>query len=146
MGTAATKAKRKWNSKHYTNVTVAMNPELAAMLKEYCVGKKVSMASVITGLVAGHLGAEVSPPNEKPQKKAPDNRSRRRRDLWVHIAAIEGICRGEEAYLGNIPGNLQSSVRYKNAEGSVEHLLAGLNELKEAYPKGGKSNKGSVDK
>ena len=59
MGTAATKAKRKWNNEHYTNVTVAMNPELAARLKEACKEKGVSASSVITGLVAGYLDTEV---------------------------------------------------------------------------------------
>jgi len=137
MGTAATKAKRKWNREHYTNVAVAMNPELATKLKEFCGEKKVSVTSVITGLVAGYLGTEIPLPKEKPQKKAPNNRSKRRRDLWVHIAAIEDIYRGEEEYLNNIPENLHDSIRYENAENSVEHLLAGLEALKEVYPKEG---------
>ena len=134
MGTAATKAKRKWNSEHYTNITAAMNPELATKLKERCMEKGVSVTSVITELVAGYLDTEVAAPKDKPQKKAPDNRGRRRRDLWEYIAAIEGICRGEEEYLNNIPENLQDSIRHENAENSVEHLLAAIDELKEVYP------------
>jgi hypothetical protein len=137
MGTAATRAKRKWNSEHYTNVTVAMNPELAVKLKECCRGKGLSVSSVVTGLVAGYLETDAPPPKEKQQKKAPDNRGRRRRDLWAHIAAIEDICLGEEEYMENIPENLRGSIRYENAANSVEHLLAGLDELREAYPEGG---------
>jgi hypothetical protein len=135
MGTAATKAKRKWNSEHYTNVTAAMNPEMAAKLKDYCKGKGESVTSVITSLVAGYLETETPIPKEKPQKKAPDNRGRRSRELWKHIAAIEEICNGEEEYLGNIPENLQGSVRCENAKNSVEHMRSALDELKEAYPR-----------
>lgn len=134
MGTAATKAKRKWNSEHYTNVTAAMNPELAIGLKAHCREKGISVTSVITELVAGYLDAGIPAPKERPQKKAPDNRGRRRRDIQAYIAAIEDICNGEQAYMNNIPENLQGSVRYENAENSVEHLLAAIDELKEAYP------------
>jgi hypothetical protein len=134
MGTAATRAKRKWNNEHYTNVTVAMDPGLAAKLKNDCEEKCVSVTSVITGLVAGYLDAEPPAVKEKPQKKAPDNRGRRSRDLWKLIDAIEDIYNGEERYLNNIPENLQGSVRYKNAEGSVKHLRSAIDELKEAYP------------
>ena len=69
MGTAATRAKRKWNNEHYTNVTVAMNPELAAKLKMHCMEKSISVTSVISGLVAEHLDAEAPAPKGKPQKK-----------------------------------------------------------------------------
>jgi len=136
MGTAATKAKRKWNNEHYTNVTAAMSPELAAELKSRCKENSVSVTSVITELVAGYLGAEVPAPKEKPQKKAPDNRGRRSSELWKHIAAIEDICSGEEEYLSNIPENLQGGVRYENAENCVERLRSAIDELKEAYPEG----------
>jgi hypothetical protein len=60
MGTAATRAKRKWNREHYTNVTVAMDPKLAARLKEHCKGQGASVTSVVTGLVAGYLKEETS--------------------------------------------------------------------------------------
>ena len=134
MGTAGTRAKRKWNKEHYTNVTAAMDPELASKLKENCKENCVSVTSVITGLVAGYLETEVPVSKEKPQKKAPDNRGRRSRELWKHIAAIEDICRGEERYLSNIPENLHGSIRYENAEDSVERLRTAIDELKEAYP------------
>jgi len=55
MGTAATRAKRKWNREHYTTVTVALDPRLAATLKEHCKEEGVSMSSVIVGLVSGYL-------------------------------------------------------------------------------------------
>ena len=136
MGTAATKAKRKWNNEHYTNVAVAMNPELAARLKEACKEKGVSVSSVITGLVAGYLDTEVPSAKERPQIKSPDNRGRRRRELWKHIAAIKELCNGEEEYMSNIPENLHGSVRYESAESCVEPLRSAIDELVEAYPDG----------
>ena len=137
MGTAATKAKRKWNKEHYTNITAAMDPELAAKLKEDCKKRGISVSSVITGLVAGYLVSEAPVPKERPQAKSPDNRRRRSRELWKHIAAIEDICCGEQRYLDNIPENLQGSVRCENAENSVERLRSAIDELREAYPDGG---------
>ncbi len=138
MGTAATKAKRKWNSEHYTNITAAMAPELANQLKADCKAKGVSVTSVITELVAGYLDSGIPAQKEIPSKKIPNNRSRRKRELLVHIAAIEDICNGEEMYLNRIPTNLQDSIRYENAESSVEHLQNAIAELKEVYPKKGR--------
>jgi hypothetical protein len=65
MGSAATRAKRKWNREHYTNITVAMNPQLAVRLKERCGKEGVSVTSVITELIAGYLGGDDSPPAER---------------------------------------------------------------------------------
>ncbi len=134
MGSAATKAKRKWNREHYTNVTVALNPVLAAELKADCRGKGVSVSSVIDGLVAQYLSTEVTSSGEKPKPKTPDNRGQRRKALLKHIAAIEHICEGEEAYLQAIPENMRAGVRCENAENSVEHLLNAIDELREVYP------------
>jgi hypothetical protein len=128
MGTAATRAKRKWNSGHYTNVTAAMKPELAAELKEHCRERGVSVTSVITGLVAVHLGAETPAPGAAPRKKAPDNRG--------HIAAIEELCRMDEEYLDNIPENQKGGLRHGNAARSVGHPRSALPEPGEAYPDG----------
>ncbi|MCL1982499.1 MAG: hypothetical protein FWG53_05315 [Clostridiales bacterium] len=138
MGTAATRAKQKWNEGHYTVVRAAMDPELAAGLKKRCKDEGVSVASVITGLVMGHLGTEAPPPKGKPPKKAPGSRGQRNRELWRHIVAIEEICGSEEEYMCNIPENLQGSIRYENAENSVERMLSAIEELKEAYPEGGR--------
>jgi len=60
MGTAATRAKRKWNNEHYTNITVALKPELAERFKRDCKENGVSVTSVITKLVAEHLDREIS--------------------------------------------------------------------------------------
>jgi hypothetical protein len=65
-----------------------------------------------------------------------DSRGKRGKEIWKHIAAIESICDGEEAYLDKIPENLQGSIRYEDAENSVERLRSAIDELKEAYPKG----------
>jgi hypothetical protein len=134
VGTASTKAKRKWNSEHYTNVTVAMDPELADKLKENCREQGISVTSAITELVAKYLDAGVPPPKEKLRKKAPDNRGQRKKDIRKYIAAIEDICDGEETYLNNIPDNLRGSIRHENAENSVEHLQLAISELKDVYP------------
>jgi hypothetical protein len=61
MGTAATRAKRRWNKEHYTNVTAAMDPELAARLKESCAREGVSVTSVITRLVTEYLDGNARP-------------------------------------------------------------------------------------
>jgi len=114
-----------------------MDPGMADKLKERCRAEGVSVTSVISKLVAGYLGDEAPAPKERPQKKSPGNRGRRRRELRECIAAVERICRGEEDYLDNIPENLRGSIRYERAENSVEHLLAAIDELVEVYPDDG---------
>ena len=136
MGTSATKAKRKWNKEHYTNVTAAMKPEMAAELKQRCQEGSKSVTSVITELVAEYLSMEVPSPKGKAEKKVTGNRRRRSRDLKEHIAAIESILDGEEEYLSNVPENLQGGIRYENASESIEHLRTALDELREVYPEG----------
>lgn len=133
MGSAATRAKRKWNNLHYTNVTVALNPDIVVKLKSTCSEKGVSVNSVITGLVAEYLCVESSHSKAVHSKKTPDSRARRKKELLKHIAAIEGICDREETYLNNIPENLRTSIRYENAENCIEHLLSAIDELKDAY-------------
>lgn len=136
MGTSATKAKRKWNKEHYTNVTAAMKPEMAAELKQRCQEGSKSVTSVITELVAEYLSMEVPSPKGKAEKKVTGNRRRRSRDLKEHIAAIESILDGEEEYLSNVPENLQGGIRYENASESIDHLRTALDELREVYPEG----------
>ena len=136
MGTSATKAKRKWNKEHYTNVTAAMKPEMAAELKQRCQEGGKSVTSVITELVAEYLSMEVPSPKGKAEKKVTGNRRRRSRDLKEHIAAIESILDGEEEYLSNVPENLVGGIRYENASESIEHLRTALDELREVYPEG----------
>ena len=60
MGSSATKAKRKWNKEHYTNITVAMSNEMAARLKESCKEKGISVSKVVTELVVDYLNSEVT--------------------------------------------------------------------------------------
>jgi hypothetical protein len=55
MGTAATRAKRKWNKEHYTNITAALDPSLASRLKSRCKDDGVSVTSVISTLVTRYL-------------------------------------------------------------------------------------------
>ena len=69
MGSAATKAKRKWNRNHYTNVTIAMNPKIAANLKADCNEKGISVTSVITMLITEYLNTEAQPPKESEEQR-----------------------------------------------------------------------------
>ncbi|MCL1975141.1 MAG: hypothetical protein FWG61_03125 [Firmicutes bacterium] len=138
MGTAGTRAKRKWNKEYYTNVTAAMNPELASKLKKKCKESGVSVTSVITTLVAGYLAVVVLPTKEKAQEKTSDIQELCSMELCKHITAIEDICGEYEQYLDDIHENLHDSIRYGNAKNSVKRLRLAIDELKEAYQEGGR--------
>ena len=134
MGTAATKAKRKWNNQHYTNVTAAMKQEMAAELKQRCKENGVSVTSVITELVAEYLSTESAASNEILQKMESDSQSRicTRRELWKHIAAIEELLRNEEKCT-DIPFDITSGIQYENAKSAEERFRLAIEELRDIY-------------
>lgn len=134
MGTAATKAKRKWNNEHYTNITAAMNPVLADRLKKDCKEKGISVTSVITRLIVEHLDADISDSKETLQQNDPGTVARQSRELWEHIVAIEDICNSEEQHLSS---TLNRQSAGSNNENRLGHMSSAIAQLKEAYTAGG---------
>jgi hypothetical protein len=150
MGNTASKTKQQWNAAHlepekypdppqaglfpkgkarYTQVKISVDPVLAAAFKAACAASGESMASALSRHMAAYSKA-------KGNKKPPGDystRQRRRRAVGKIIVSLEAIKQAEEAYAGNIPENLQNSVRYDDAEQSVSVLEDAISMLAEVY-------------
>jgi hypothetical protein len=131
MGKTSAMAKGKWNAANYTQIKVSVNPEVAAAFKAACEADHVSMASELSGFMAGRAATALKRPDEKGLQLA--NRGGRRKKLEILIRELEQIKDAEEAYQDAIPTNLQRSVRYENAEQCIGAIEEALDILKEAY-------------
>jgi hypothetical protein len=131
MGKTSNKTKDKWNAANYTQIKVSVNPEIAAAFKAACEADNVSMASELSGFMAGRAAMPLRGPDEKGLQLA--NRGGRRKRLNILIRLLEQIKDAEEAYQDAIPVNLQGSVRYENAGQCIEAIEEALEILKEAY-------------
>jgi len=130
MGSPSTKAKQKWNSEHYSNVSVRVHKGLAAKFKSKCEENGVAVAGTLAKFMSAYCGATV---DKLPSRKPKDNRGRRRREIEKIIAAIEDVLEREVGYLTSIPENLCNSQRHAAAEACNEHLEAALESLREAF-------------
>ena len=117
MSKATNRAKAKWNAANYTQVKVSADPATAADFKAACAKAGRSMADVLSEFMAHYSGSA----KERRPSPADDMSTRRkRRRLLISFARwMEKLRDAEEDYLSNIPENLRGSVRYDNAEHSV---------------------------
>jgi hypothetical protein len=119
---AATQAKKRWNDRHYTQVKVSVDPDVAVAFKRECAAANVSMAAVLTGFMTEYSNAA------QKHKPAPDYSTRRvRRAAMMRIVRqMEQIMAAEEQYRDNIPENLRGSVVFDKADESVSLLEEAL--------------------
>jgi hypothetical protein len=131
MGTPATAAKRKYNRSHYTRIFLEIDAKLAADLKAKCAKDGNSVTGVFLKAAAEYL-ARPTTPGGKPHKPAA-NRGQRRKDTLKCIKTLEAIMDDEQEYIDRIPENLRGGTRFDEAEETVSHIQAALDELGEAF-------------
>ena len=130
MGCPSTKAKQKWNSEHYAQISIRVDKGLAAKFKSKCEANGVSLAGALAKLMADYCDVVVE---RHPSKQPKDNRGRRRRAIENTIATVEDVLEREVGYLTNIPENIRNGERYAEAEECADYLEAALESLREAF-------------
>jgi len=102
----------------YKQLKVSVNPSLVSAFKTTCAASQVSMATVLTKLMADYCNTAVS------RKPSPDYTTRRRRREAVQaiVRQLEQIKTCEEEYRDRIPENLQGSSVYERADELVSLL------------------------
>jgi hypothetical protein len=131
MGKSATEAKNKYNAANYTQVKVAVNPEVAAAFKAACQADQVSMAGELSDFMASRCGRP--PAQGKVKTDLLTSRGGRRKMLAALIGQLEEIKEAESRYCDAIPQNLRSSQRYDNAQQSITAMEEALDALYTAY-------------
>jgi hypothetical protein len=129
MPNAATQAKKRWNERHYTQIKVSVDPDVAVAFKMACAASNISMAAVFTQFMTEYSNAA------KKHKPAPDYSTRRvRRAAMARIVRqMEQIMAAEERYKDNIPENLRGSVVFDKADECVSLLEEALELLGSIY-------------
>jgi hypothetical protein len=131
LHSAASRAKTKWNSEHYKQMKFSVDPFVAASFKTACERAGLSMAGVVSEFMAAY-GAAAK--NAKPAgADAVSDRGKRRKLVSALIRQMGQIRDAEEAYLSNIPENLQGSSRHEAAEHSISTMDEAIILLEDIY-------------
>ena len=134
MGKASNEAKQHWNSAHYTQVKLSVNPEIAATFKASCFKKGVSMASEIARFMREESGvADHSGTDSSKSSIAVGTRAQRRKAVKHILESLGHIIDAETQYMDNMPQNLRNSHNYDIAEQSLASLEDALELLENAY-------------
>jgi len=109
---AATQAKKRWNTKNYSQVKISTDPVLASAFKKACALSGASVASTLANFMREYSNVA------KKRKPAPDYSTRRQRRTAVRYFAqqLEQIRDAEERVRDNTPENLQGSIVYEQAD------------------------------
>jgi hypothetical protein len=130
MGTAATRAKQRWNGEHYQQVKVYAAPDVAKDFKALCEAGGISVSAEISRFMAEKIGRSV----KAHAKKDPlATRGLRRKSLAAIIAGLYAMRDAEERYRDNIPENLQSSEAHEKADEAVSALEEAIGLLEGVY-------------
>lgn len=131
MGKTSSAVKNKWAAEHYTQIKIAVNPELAASFKALCFAEGTSVTRELSAFMVQRCGKAAAP--KKLEKDLLSTRGGRRKLVKELTQRLEEVKDAEEVYISNIPINLQGSVRYETAEQSVSHFNDALDYLLNAY-------------
>jgi hypothetical protein len=129
MGTTATKSKQRWNSVHYTQVKVSIDPEVASAFKAACESSGVSMASKLSQYMSEYSNIA------KKSRRSPDYTTKRQRRAAVKsiVQQLKRIKSAEEHSKDSIPESLQGAEIYENAEECVSSLEDVIELMEDIY-------------
>ena len=120
MSSAANRAKTKWNSAHYTQVKISVDPEIANTFKTACDLSGISMAGVLSKYMSEY-GA-IAKKNKPTQEYDVSTRRQRRKIIATVTCLMEKVLDGEICSHDNVPENLQGSYAYESAEESISAI------------------------
>ena len=115
----------------YAQIKVSVSPKVAEAFKAVCQAEKVSMAGELSKFMTIRSGTVSSAGGLR--KDLLSSRGDRRKRVFELIRELEQIKSAEERYRDAIPENLTSSVRYDNAEESINVLEEVIAALAGAY-------------
>jgi len=130
MNTTSNNSEQKQHTR-YMQLKVSISAELAAAFKASCQTDKVSMASELSNFMAIRSGIGLEA--EAQGRDLLSSRGGRRKRITELMQELEQIKCAESRYRDAIPENLCGSIRYDNAEESVNALEEAIATLAEAY-------------
>ena len=131
MATASNRAKTKWNTEHYKQIKVFVDPVIAAAFKTACERAGRSIAGVLSQFMAEY--SAIAKESKTAVKDSVSTRRKRRKSVSTLIFQMEQIRDAEILYQSNIPENLRGSSRYEVAEQSISLMDEVIELLSEIY-------------
>jgi hypothetical protein len=118
MGNVSMQAKERWNSAHYQQLKISIDPELASAFKEACSLSGVSMTSKLSQYMSEYSGIAIK------HKRSPEYTTKRQRRAAVKsiVQQLKSIMAAEKQCLENIPENFRESSNFESADESVSLL------------------------
>ena len=110
MGRTSNESKQRYNEGHYAQLKVSVDRATAAAFKEKCGENGLSMAGVLSQFMAAYSGTTAK--NSLPPIKT-KTRHERRESVRLLSTQLEQVRDAEQAYMANIPENLQSSPNFE---------------------------------
>jgi len=130
MGNTSTQVKQQWNSSHYTQVKISVDPATASAFKSACTASDVSMTSVLSKFMNQYSQTVIE---KKGYSLDLSTRRQRRAAIRSLIYQLLRVRDGEEHYRDNIPENLQGSEVFERADQCACLLNEAIELLESAY-------------
>jgi len=125
MSRAANSAKTKWNSAHYAQVKVSVDPGIAATFKTACATNGVSMAGELSRFMDEYSAVAKKRNDTEPGSLS--TRRKRRKSVADIVSRLEMIRDAESLSHENIPENLRGAEAYE----ATEEIISALDEAVE---------------
>jgi len=119
MGKTSSIVKQRWNSANYSQIKIQVKPGIASDFKAACAASGTSMASELIAFMEEFANPQQNILSLMKVKTLGD----RRKAMRTVIELLTEIRDAEEAFIENMPENLQSSLRYEMAEERLERLI-----------------------
>jgi len=129
MGKTSNSAKQRWNSANYTQIKANVKPETASAFKAARAASGTSMASELIAFMEEFANPSQNTISLARVKTLGD----RRKAMCSVIKLLTDIHDAEEAFLENMPENLQNSPRYEMAEERLERLSEAMDAAEGIY-------------
>ena len=112
---------------------ISVEPGLADSFQAACTNAGVSVSDEISKFMTLRSCSLLAPASFKAKDTNYNTRRKRRRLVESIILHLEAIRVHEDAFLANVPENLQSGPACENAELAIESLEQAIDLLKDAY-------------
>jgi hypothetical protein len=130
---ARNKSKQDWNTAHYTQIKVSVDPVIASNFKAACIDSGISMAMVLSDFMCAFSGAPKLKDVSLSKNDSLSSRRLRRIRTKHLIHDLVLVKAAEQSYRDNIPPNLQNSQRFDNADLAVTSLDDAIDLLLDAF-------------
>jgi hypothetical protein len=132
MGKTSNISKQRWNSAHYTQISVRIAKDTAGAFKAMCKARDMPIAGTLARLMAG-AAALPEPPPARPSLPNFETRGRRRKAVGGIVQSLLAIRGRESQYMEGIPENMRGGERHEEAERCVDALGEAIDILEGAY-------------